>query len=168
MATELSHDSLLSSGSTARRGRGYVALESHGDRSGRDEASCIALPSGRTVWILRPAPSFWNLVGAQEAPCQLLVHRMCGAGRTLTGSGADDMTKCPTSTEREFHKMGDCFQTGVKLCRPRVISKREEELHRGPQQCVFTYRVRALHTGLRGWARFLSACRCVFLAQFVL
>lgn len=49
VVTEPSHDSLLSSGGTARRGSGYVALENRVDVRGREEVLFIAFPSGRTA-----------------------------------------------------------------------------------------------------------------------
>ena len=83
VAVQLSEDHELSPGRTARRGRGYVALESYGKTSRHDEISSIANPYGRFAQILRRGPSFRPLVGAHAAPYQLLVHGLIGSGKLL-------------------------------------------------------------------------------------
>ena len=82
MAVKISEDHELSC-RTARRGRGYVALESYGKTSRHDEISSIANPYGRFAQILRRGPSFRPLVGAHAAPYQLLVHGLIGSGKLL-------------------------------------------------------------------------------------
>ena len=83
MSVQLSEGHELSSGRTALRVRGYVALENNGKTSRHDEISRIAHPSGRFARILRGGHSFRPLVDAHAAPYQLLVHRLVGSGQLL-------------------------------------------------------------------------------------
>ena len=68
------------------------------------------------MYILRPEPSLWSLLGAHAAPSQLLVHMIIGAVHLLQQAPGPIKTKNgKTALQKEFHAHDIFGNQGMSL-----------------------------------------------------